>query len=133
MRLIGFEAPKVHWVRIDGVHDLLDLVWQLANRHLPGAVVVLGVAAAIGVAIALLFAGRRLLGRLIREHEPMAPALLAAALVVVAQSIDLVAHQATPLALVEELLETSAAQLWLLAALRVGRVRPGAAEPRGEA
>lgn len=141
-RLFGFEAPRVHGIPIDGVHDLVDLA-VVAGRSLLQDRSWLGAAVGgllFGFAVLLWRNRNPLRGRLAAfQPAPEVIPLLAAMAVflVIAQTIDLFAHGSLALVALEEMLELNAGLALLLAVLPGRQASPppahlGATEPHRE-
>jgi hypothetical protein len=125
-RLLGFEAPIRYGVKLDAVHDLLQLARRIADSYVASPLFVPAILAlllALGVWVAL---------RLHRRGPPRGAGLLAGAVAAVAAAIilDLKLAILRPLPFkhlhLEESIEFAAAMLLLGFAIQSGRpsVRP---------
>ena len=130
-RLFELDMPVVRHVRIDALHDLVELGYRggvkvLTAGGLAAFLVVLGIVAGV-----LLFRARHRVAGLFERHRPLTYAAFAPVFIAPAMLIDLeVFPRYAVVVFVEELCEAMAALAWVFAALAIEK--PAAASGAGQ-
>lgn len=124
-RLFHFEVPVMYGVRIDAVHDLINVLYAVAKTETaPVWLIFLGVGLGffiVYVLIAYHLYDYRVLARILNRYPPLGFVGLCGGLLVVAVLIDLEAVPYHFLNFVEELFETMAALALVFACVALKR------------
>ncbi|MBX2991831.1 MAG: hypothetical protein KF749_11785 [Bacteroidetes bacterium] len=104
-RWFNLTMPVVRGVKIDAVHDFVDLGYQILRDKLPGFVLLLLVAAAALTFVAVVWRFRSSIAEILREREDASLVAWACVVILMAVVIDLDIIQNMFLFLLEELFE----------------------------
>jgi len=131
---LGIPEPRVLWLKVDGLHDLLTLAFAVYIQH--GSLVSrVTVGMGAGVALAAMVATRRRLlyplGRTVLGTPCWRFTAVGVGLVAVALALDTDQIGGRYVKAMEETLELDAALALLFAALTIGRGLPGPGSFRG--